>query len=120
MITKQLTIEGRKGAVTFDVAPTPVSKMAKCRLFLAKKEFDTEEAIEALLEAVFYGARRAGSQITLEWLMENVDQHNFPQVMNVFREVNLPKPDASANGTSPPAGVDNAGEAQAAPSAAMQ
>lgn len=91
---------------TFTVAPTPVSKLAKCRQFIGKRELDTEEAVDALLEALFYGAKRAGAQITLEWLKANVDQHNMVEVFKVFREVNFPPP--------PPGAEQPAGEAGAA------
>lgn len=85
MIKKSLTIEG----VTFDVAPTPLVKLLKGRQHMASGQGGTPEAMEALVEAIFWGARRAGSKITLEWLLENVDQHNMAEVLAVFRELNV-------------------------------
>lgn len=102
MEIRELTIEDGEGkVVTFKVAPTPIAKLAKCRQFMAKtpEELD-EEAVGALVEAVFWGARRAGSKITLEWLQVNVDAHNIAAVARAFREVNLPK----MNGTGAPPG----------------
>lgn len=102
MRTVPLTIEG----VDFVVAPTPISKLAKARLLfgdLAGRE--SEEGVDALIEAVFWGAKRAGSAITLDWLKMNVDAHNILEVQGVFIALNVPKGAASE-----PA----AGEAQAA------
>lgn len=82
--TRKLTIDG----VTFQVAPTPVVKLAAAMPFLSKAKIQTPEGQQAVLEAVFWGARRAGAEITLEWLVMNVDVHSMPQVFDIFATLN--------------------------------
>jgi hypothetical protein len=92
----QLTIEG----VTFDVAPTPVVKLAAVWPLIRTAEgLQSEGGQAAVISAVFWGARRAKAQITEEWLQENVDVHNFRDVFDVFTDLNVlstKKGDASA------------------------
>lgn len=107
MNTVEVTIEG----VTFKVAPTPLAKLAASRKAMSafgSKEW-SEEGVAALIEAVFWGARRAGSEITLEWLQTNVDMMNFMPLFDSFLEVNgLKKRTADAIPGEAAAGPDPA------------
>jgi hypothetical protein len=99
MITRELTIEG----VTFKVGPTPLCKLADARRLFGSGALDTEDGMKALIAAVFWGARRAGSEVTLEWLELNVDVHNAAPVFNVFMDVNALKPKEATPGEAPAA-----------------
>ena len=70
----------------------------------------TEDTIAALIGAVFWGAKRAGEAITLDWLTMNVDMTNYAPLFEAFVTVNelRGKPGASpgeAQGTVAPAAV---------------
>jgi len=98
MITRDLTVEG----ITFKVAPTPLFRLAPLWKFIGADEIGGD-GLRALAEAIFWGARRAGAEITLEWLEQNIDVHNSDEVHRVFAELNHVK--RKKDGT--------AGEAQA-------
>lgn len=100
MRTVDLTIEG----VTFKVAPTPMPKLMRAIRLMNESGAESEAAAEALLEAVFWGARRAKAEITLDWLRENVDAHNFPEVAEKFRELNELRARGAEPGEAKPAG----------------
>jgi hypothetical protein len=107
METRKLTIAD----VEFDVAPTPIVKLAGALELVGNKETRfTEEGQRALIAAVFWGARRAKAQITLEWLEDNVDIHNVGDVFRVFVALNKVQ-------VKEPTGTESApGEAQSAAS----
>lgn len=91
MDTRDLAIEG----VQLKVAPTPLGKMARAQQIFATHGMESEAGTEAMIEALFWGIRRARKEhepsgaITLEWLQENVDAKNAKAVFAVFRDVNL-------------------------------
>ena len=93
MDTRELTIEG----ITFEVAPTPVAKLTKAQAVFSANAMATEAGIEAMIEALFWGIKRArgvcekSGAITLEWLKENIDAHNIGEVFKVFADVNMMK-----------------------------
>jgi hypothetical protein len=106
MLTRELTIEG----ITFKIAPTPIAKMANAQGIIAGAGTGTEEGMRALIEAIFWGARRARGEceksgaITLDWLQENIDSHNAKDIFDVFRELNslqTPKGEAPAGEAQP-------------------
>jgi len=86
----EFTIEQANGdpPVTFKIAPTPIVHLAESRQLFSAGAMETAEGWRALIAAVFWGARRAGSQITQQWLEDNVDNHNVAELFKVFREVN--------------------------------
>lgn len=107
-----ITIEdGETGnPVTFKVAPTPLRVLSTyASTFAAGSTGDPGKLVEAIIECVFAGARRAKQGITLEWLRDNVDAHNQDEIARVFASVNglAEVPGAEGGATKP-------GEAQAA------
>lgn len=95
MRTREVTLEGADSkdptgfrAVTFIIAPTPLIKLAEYRELFKLDKIETPEGLRALVNAIYWGARRAGAQVTLEWLELNVDVHNSPALFDAFREVN--------------------------------
>lgn len=107
MKTVTLTLDG----VTFKVAPTPMADLAEVSdgiIDAAKGRF-SRQTVDAITAAVFAGARRVKSEITLEWLRSNTDVTTFPEVVQAFLEVNgFKKPEPAAEGAGAP------GEAPAA------
>ncbi len=106
MIIRELTIEDGEKSVTFKVAPTPLAVLGKHAATFAKgTAAPASEAIEAVIECVYAGARRAKSAITLEWLRENVDAAAEDAITAVFLEVNgLKRPEAAAPSPESPSG----------------
>lgn len=89
MLIREFTIEDAQGkTVTFKIAPTPLSKLVESKRLFETGQLDTEAGMQALIRAIFHGARRAKSEITLEWLEENVDIHNSRELFALFRELN--------------------------------
>lgn len=85
------TVSVTIGNITFDLAPTPISKFIEA-LPVIGRGCETEEDVKAVLGAVFWGARRAGGNgagLTREWLEDNVDSSNFSMVLDKLAEVNL-------------------------------
>lgn len=110
MKTKEFLIEDAEGrAITLKIAPTPLVYLVDSRRLFDANALDTREGMEALITAIFHGARRGGTKaVTLEWLTDNVDTHNAPALFGVFRELN--EIAVKSNGATPP------GEALAASS----
>lgn len=101
--TRQVTVAG----ITFPLGPTPGYRLAKMRAVFREKGVESEEGYLAVNEAIFWGARRAGAQITLEWLHDNLDVHTSAPAIQAFRELNLMVDTAGdqpgeATATSPP------------------
>lgn len=82
------TIELCLAGVTFKLAPTPVGKLARMQKILLAHGPRSEEGVNAIIEAVFYGARRAGSEITEEWLQTNLDAHSSVKIFEAWRQLN--------------------------------
>lgn len=78
-----VTIEG----IVLPLRATPLAKLVRARPMLDKGA-ETEEGVTALAEALFHGIRRAKGDVTLDWLIENIDVHNAPEVFAKFAEVN--------------------------------
>lgn len=97
-----VTVEG----ITFKVAPTPLAKMAQAKAALGglvAGEWN-EDTMTALVTAVFWGAKRAGEALTLDWLLMNVDLTNYTQLFEAFVSVNelKGKPAGEAEGVVAP------------------
>lgn len=91
--------------VTFRAAPTPLPRLAELRPHFGANNIDTREGLDAVITALYYGARRAGAQITLEWLLDNIDMFNGGDVLQIFGELNgmkftMGKPRTEANGAA--------------------
>lgn len=105
MKTAEIVIEDGEGkVVTFKLAPTPLVHLSE---HISKFEagFEGSKSIEALIECVFHGAKRAKAAITLEWLLANVDMNNLDIVLKVFMDVNGLVPKASKSAGEAPAAV---------------
>ncbi|MEP7312549.1 MAG: hypothetical protein ABI859_08195 [Pseudomonadota bacterium] len=87
-------------AITFPIRATPLAKLVGARAIFAQG-MDTEASVDALSEALYHGIRRAGGDIKLEWLKENIDFHNQDAVFAKFIEVNGLKPKADGSGEAP-------------------
>ena len=107
MKTHQLTIEG----LTFTVAPTPLVYMADPLEVWRTKGARSKEGLQALVEALFHGIRRAkrldekSGGITLDFLTDNIDGHNADEIFRIFAELNqlVPKADGGpATGEAQP------------------
>lgn len=78
----------------FPIRPTPLAKLgpiipAISRLDATGQTSDgTAEAANALAEAVFHGIRRAGGEVSQEFVSDNIDMLNFREVFQVFAKVN--------------------------------
>lgn len=82
--------------------PTPIAKLAKMQKVVTEKGWDSEEGIAAIIEAVFWGMRRAKTEVTLEWLQEQLDGINSAPVFAAFRDVNgMVKSSGNPPGASP-------------------
>lgn len=80
-----VTIEG----VTLPLKPTPASKIWPALGVLSKDaKFWDEAEWKLFLTALFWSIRRAGGEITEDWLALNVDLHNLGDVMTAFAKVN--------------------------------
>lgn len=103
METREITIEG----ITFKVAPTPLAKLAKTQAVFGANAMESPEGVEAMVEALFWGIRRARKEceasggITLEWLLENIDSRNAKDVFELFRDVNTLVAPGAGQGEAP-------------------
>ena len=75
------------GDLELQLAPTPLARLAKASAFLGGTGSD-EAGVEGLCEAIFWGLRRAKCEVTLEWVIENVDALNQGAGIEAFLEVN--------------------------------
>lgn len=99
------TVKLELGGLSLDLAPTPLARLAKASAFLSGGGTD-EAGVEGLCEAIFWGLRRAKSEVTLDFVIENVDAVNQQEVIEAFLDVNGLKPKEQAA-----AGEAAAGEA---------
>jgi hypothetical protein len=81
-----ITIDGRE----FPIKPTPIAKLVKARA-LFESGTQTEEGVNALLEALYWGIKRAGGEIELAWLKDNADSTNFDGILATWVAVNQVK-----------------------------
>ncbi|MEO8313253.1 MAG: hypothetical protein ABI645_00530 [Pseudomonadota bacterium] len=92
-----VTIEG----IEFPIKPTPAAKMVGA-LPLMLDGLTTEASVNALASALFCGIRRAGGEVTLEWLQDNLDVANIPAIFEVFCRVNSPEVSKAVAGAHVP------------------
>jgi len=87
-----ITIE----SIDLPLRPTPLAKLVKAKAMFTDSHSETEESVDALAEALYHGIRRAKGDVTLDWLKENIDIHNFDYLLETFIRVNglVPKADA--------------------------
>lgn len=81
------TVELKLDGSTWKLAPTPLVRMAKATAFLEGRT-DDAEVISGLCEAIFWGLRRAKQEVTLEFVMDNIDALNQAEVIAAFLDVN--------------------------------
>ena len=82
---KTVIIDG----VTLPIRPTPAAKIWPALPVLQKDPTTWGADDWAIVqEAVFWGIRRAGGEITMEWLAMNLDLGSFGPVLKVFGEIN--------------------------------
>jgi hypothetical protein len=68
-------LDGQLKELTLPILPTPLAKLVSVKDHFLEG-IDTEAGINALTTALFHGIRRAGGQVSLEWIQENVDALN--------------------------------------------
>jgi hypothetical protein len=93
MNDKTITLGGKD----LPIRATPLAKLTPVfaklaaldpsRMLIEKPE-DMAGAALALGDAVFHGIRRAGGEVTQEWVHENIDLLNLEAVFTVFATVN--------------------------------
>ena len=71
------------GGLALELAPTPLARLAKAAAFLQDGAAD-EQAVEGLCEAIFWGLRRAKQEVTLDFVVDNVDALNQDDVIAAF------------------------------------
>lgn len=76
------------GGIDLPIKPTPLVKMAKMMPVLQRDDIFSEEAVTALAECVFHGIRRAGGEVTQEFVSDNIDMTNITEVFGRFFKVN--------------------------------
>jgi hypothetical protein len=102
-MTDKITIEG----IELPIKPTPASKIWPALQVLSKDaQLWVEVEWDRFHDALFWGIRRAGGEVTKEWLALNVDMHNLEHVMTTFARVNTLSAttggSASGGDTAPP------------------
>lgn len=59
------------------------------------------EAVDALVDGVWYGVKRNHPEVTREFIENNIDIHNMKAVLDAFAEVNTaPKSRGASSGKS--------------------
>jgi hypothetical protein len=84
--TETLSIEG----ITLPLRATPLARLVKCKEVFTSG-IGTESGADAFAEALFWGIRRAGGEVTLDWLKLNIDVHNRDDLFAAFVRVNTPQ-----------------------------
>jgi len=80
-------VDGQLQDVELPILPTPLAKLVAVREHFLKG-LDTEEGVNALTSALFHGIRRAGGQVSEEWLQQNIDAGSQDEIVAVFVRVN--------------------------------
>ena len=79
-----VTIEG----LVLPIRPTPLKQLWPALAALTRaSDTWTDADWDAIHAAIFYGIRRAGGEVTLEWVAMNIDLHSFG-VLKAFAELN--------------------------------
>jgi|GEM_PF-3362883 len=90
-----ITIDGME----FPIRPTPAPKIWPALGALQRDPATwSAEDWDRVTEAMFWGIRRAGGEITLEWLRTNLDIRNLVPSLKSFAEANSLETEGSGAG----------------------
>lgn len=93
--SKEITLNGK----TFTLLPVPLAGLKKIGPNLDKIGKETSaEAIDSLIDAIYYGVKRSHPDVTREFFEMNIDSLNVRQLTADFAEVNTPPKQEDAPG----------------------
>jgi hypothetical protein len=75
------------GGMELPIKPTPLVHLAEALPHLIDGP-ESPAGAKALARAVFYGIRRAGGEVTEEFVSDNIDYTNVQEVADTFAKVN--------------------------------
>lgn len=90
MSTQTISLDGK----TYPIRATPLAKLGP--LFPLLQHLDVQGATGeqmqlaaiALGEAVYHGIRRAGGEVTQDFVHDNIDMTNLADIFKIFAKVN--------------------------------